>query len=196
MDGRRAGDGDDRDHGRGGARRRQPVAAPPRMDWSAAERRYSPETLEDASSAWSGAWSTPAGRSSRCGPAARRRGAFPRRPPRAGVPSAARAQRPAARARNFSDGWQSVDLGLVAAAGIGAPAHVHSTRGGWMSARDDSTCRPGAQLVDEREGSAVCAPQARPGEEQAWLRFSTWRRRGFTGESAGEGGEESEPGYR
>ena len=30
---------------------------------------------------------------------------------------------------NFSDGWQSVDLGLVAAAGIGAPAHVHSTRG-------------------------------------------------------------------
>ena len=30
---------------------------------------------------------------------------------------------------NFSDGWQSVDLGLVAAAGITDPVHVHSTRG-------------------------------------------------------------------
>jgi amylosucrase len=30
---------------------------------------------------------------------------------------------------NFSDGWQSVDLGLAAAAGIREPAHVHSTRG-------------------------------------------------------------------
>ena len=30
---------------------------------------------------------------------------------------------------NFSDGWQSVDLGLVAAAGIVEPEHVHSTRG-------------------------------------------------------------------
>jgi amylosucrase len=30
---------------------------------------------------------------------------------------------------NFSDGWQSVDLGLLARAGIGEPEHVHSTRG-------------------------------------------------------------------
>jgi amylosucrase len=30
---------------------------------------------------------------------------------------------------NFSDGWQSVDLGLLGAAGIGEPEHVHSTRG-------------------------------------------------------------------
>ena len=30
---------------------------------------------------------------------------------------------------NFSDGWQSVDQGLVAAAGIAEPEHVHSTRG-------------------------------------------------------------------
>ena len=30
---------------------------------------------------------------------------------------------------NFSDGWQSVDLGLVAAAGLVEPEHVHSTRG-------------------------------------------------------------------
>jgi amylosucrase len=30
---------------------------------------------------------------------------------------------------NFSDGWQSVDLGLVAGAGIAEPEHVHSTRG-------------------------------------------------------------------
>jgi amylosucrase len=30
---------------------------------------------------------------------------------------------------NFSDGWQSVDLGLVAAAGLPDPVHVHSTRG-------------------------------------------------------------------
>ena len=30
---------------------------------------------------------------------------------------------------NFSDDWQSVDLGLAAAAGIRDPVHVHSTRG-------------------------------------------------------------------
>jgi amylosucrase len=30
---------------------------------------------------------------------------------------------------NFSDGWQSVDLGLAAAAGITEPVHVHSSRG-------------------------------------------------------------------
>jgi len=30
---------------------------------------------------------------------------------------------------NFSDSWQSVDLGLAAAAGIWEPVHVHSTRG-------------------------------------------------------------------
>ena len=30
---------------------------------------------------------------------------------------------------NFSDDWQSVDLGLVAAAGLPDPVHVHSTRG-------------------------------------------------------------------
>ena len=29
---------------------------------------------------------------------------------------------------NFSDGWQSVDLGLAAAAGVPDPVHVHSTR--------------------------------------------------------------------
>jgi amylosucrase len=29
---------------------------------------------------------------------------------------------------NFSDDWQSVDLGLAAAAGIREPVHVHSTR--------------------------------------------------------------------
>ena len=30
---------------------------------------------------------------------------------------------------NFADGWQSVDLGLAAAAGITEPVHVHSSRG-------------------------------------------------------------------
>jgi amylosucrase len=30
---------------------------------------------------------------------------------------------------NFSDGWQSVDLGLAADAGIAEPVHVHSSRG-------------------------------------------------------------------
>jgi amylosucrase len=30
---------------------------------------------------------------------------------------------------NFADGWQSVDLGLIASAGLPDPVHVHSTRG-------------------------------------------------------------------
>ena len=30
---------------------------------------------------------------------------------------------------NFSDGWQSVSLDLVAGAGLADPTHVHSTRG-------------------------------------------------------------------
>ena len=84
---------------------------------------------KDASSVWSGGWSTPAGRSSRCGPAARPTVYFPDDPHVLAYRRRHERSAPLLALANFSDGWQSVDLGLVAAAGIGAPAHVHSTRG-------------------------------------------------------------------
>ena len=75
-----------------------------------------------------GGWPRRARASWRCGPAGRRSVLVPddphvlayrRRHPRSG---------PLLALANFSDHWQSVDLGLAAAAGIREPVHVHSTR--------------------------------------------------------------------
>jgi amylosucrase len=102
----------------------------PPMDWAAAARRHAPETLE--------------GRvfglirrlvDARRSQLALRAGGetqvyFPDDPHVLAYRRRHERSAPLLALANFSDGWQSVDLGLVAAAGIAEPEHVHSTRGG------------------------------------------------------------------
>ena len=101
----------------------------PPMDWAAAARRHDPGTVEGRVFGRIRALAT----ARRGLPALRSGGrtvllepddphvlAYRRQHPRSG---------PLVALANFSDDWQSVDLGLLAAAGIMVPAHAHSTRG-------------------------------------------------------------------
>jgi amylosucrase len=98
------------------------------MDWAAAERRHSVDTLE--------------GRvfgllrrlvDARRSQLALRAGGetelyFPDDPHVLAYRRRHQRSAPLLALANFSDGWQSVDLGLAAAAGVPDPVHVHSTR--------------------------------------------------------------------
>jgi amylosucrase len=102
----------------------------PRMDWAAAARRRDPATPEGrvfaafrrlADARRSQLALRAGSRTELLHPDDPHVLAYRRRHPSSG---------PLVALANFSDGWQSVDSGLLAAAGVPDPEHVHSTEGG------------------------------------------------------------------